>query len=95
MARTTEVSSGWISLLRWLITMRPLATATMSTWPTMLQVSAATNNAMITHIARLGAGCVGVSCRLSAAGRNAASSARRLGPASSWRAAQAARNTVA
>ncbi len=37
-----------------------------------------------------GAGCTGVSWMLSAAGRKAASSASRFGPASSWRACHAA-----
>ena len=42
-----------------------------------------TNSAHSAQATRRGAGCAGVSCRLSAAGRNAASSARRSGPASS------------
>ena len=84
-------SNGCSVLVRSLTTMRPGATATMSTWPKVAQAIATTNSAQITKAVLRGAGCAGVSCRLRAAGRKASSSVRRFGPASSRRTAHAAR----
>ena len=94
-SRTTLVSSGWMVLLRSLTMIRPCATATMSICPSIAQVSAIRNSAQIAIAALLGAGCGGVSCNSSAAGRKARSSAMRLGPASSSRRSHAALNTAA
>src|SRR5258708_21940724 len=79
MARTTPVSNGWITLVRPLGTIFPVADATMSMVPHHAQVSAAQNNRMmVTPIARpIGDG--GVATISSAAGRNASSSRRCCG----------------
>src|SRR5262245_54329792 len=74
MDRTTPVSNGWMTFVRPLGTIFPLADATMSSVPTEAQISATQKrNIMVTPIARpIGDG--GVSATSSAAGRNASSS---------------------
>src|SRR5499426_4311113 len=76
MERTTPVSNGWMSLVRPLGTIFPVADATMSIVPHQAHTSAAQNSAMmVTPIVRpIGDG--GVSMISSAAGRNASSSPR-------------------
>src|SRR5207249_4867799 len=46
-ARTTPVSNGWMTLLRPLGMILPVAVATMSTLPRQAQATASTNTAMI------------------------------------------------
>src|SRR4029077_9728459 len=77
MERTTPVSNGWMTLVRPLGTIFPVADATMSIVPHQAQTSAAQNSRMmVTPIARpIGDG--GVSTISSAAGRKASSSPRR------------------
>src|SRR5215468_7427042 len=77
MERTTPVSNGWMTLVRPLGTIFPVADATMSIVPNQAQTSAAQNSRMmVAPIARpIGDG--GVSTISSAAGRNASSSPRR------------------
>src|SRR5262245_23147415 len=76
MERTTPVSNGWMTLVRPLGTIFPVADATMSIVPHQAQASAAQNSRMmVAPIARpIGDG--GVSTISSAAGRNASSSPR-------------------
>ena len=77
MDRTTPVSNGWMTLVRPLGTIFPVADATMSIVPHQAQASAAQNSRMmVAPIARpIGDG--GVSTISSAAGRNASSAPRR------------------
>src|SRR5499426_3030907 len=76
MERTTPVSNGWMSLVRPLGTIFPVADATVSIVPHQAHTSAAQNSAMmVTPIVRpIGDG--GVSTISSAAGKNASSSPR-------------------
>src|SRR5216684_1118635 len=76
MERTTPVSNGWMTLVRPLGTIFPVADATMSIAPHHAQTSAAQNSRiMVAPIVRpIGEG--GVSTISSAAGRNASSSLR-------------------
>src|SRR5262245_59237546 len=76
MERTTPVSNGWMTLVRPLGTILPVADATMSIVPHQAHISAAQNSRMmVAPIARpIGDG--GVSTISSAAGRNANSSPR-------------------
>src|SRR5262249_947750 len=77
MERTTPVSNGWVTLVRPLGTIFPLADATISIVPPQAHTSAAQNSRMmVAPIVRpIGAGAV--STISSAAGRNASSSLRR------------------
>src|SRR5262245_45895827 len=77
MERTTPVSNGWITLVRPLGTIFPVAEATMSIVPVQAQISATQNKAMIVAPTARPIGDGGVSTISSAAGRNASSSACR------------------
>src|SRR5450631_3218168 len=77
MERTTPVSNGWITLVRPLGTIFPVADATMSIVPHQAQTSAAQNKRMMTAPMARRVGDGGVSTISSAAGRNASSSPRR------------------
>src|SRR5262245_47466497 len=76
MERTTPVSNGWMSLVRPLGTIFPLADATMSIVPHQAHTSAAQNSAMMVAPIVRPIGDGGVSMISSAAGRNASSSPR-------------------
>src|SRR5436190_21025727 len=73
---TTPVSKGWITLLRLLGTIFPLAEATMSIVPHQAQMSAAQNNMMSEAPIARPIGDGGVSTISNAAARNASSWAR-------------------
>src|SRR5882757_5294942 len=77
MERTTPVSKGWMTLVRSLGTIFPVADATMSIVPHQAQTSAAQNSRMMQAPIERPIGDGGVSTISSAAGRNASSSRRR------------------
>ena len=79
MERTTPVSNGWMTLVRPLGTIFPVAEATMSIVPQEAQASAAQNSRMMTAAIARPIGDGGVSTISSAAGRNASSSRAPLG----------------
>src|SRR5262249_16483888 len=79
MERTTPVSNGWMTLVRPLGTTFPVADATMSIVPHQAHTSAAQNSSMMVAAIVRPIGDGGVATISSAAGRNASSSARRLG----------------
>src|SRR5262245_39512956 len=79
MERTTPVSNGWMTLVRPLGTTFPVADATMSIVPHQAQTSAAQSSRMMVAAIVRPIGDGGVATTSSAAGRNASSSARRLG----------------
>src|SRR5450759_2418414 len=76
-ALTTPVSNGWITLVRPLGMILPVAVATISTLPNVAQISARQNRAMIVAPIARRVGEGGVSTISSAAGRKASSSSRR------------------
>src|SRR5260370_39277859 len=76
MERTTPVSNGWMTLVRPLGTIFPVADATMSIVPHQAQTSDAQNSRMIVAPIVRPIGDGGVSTISSAAGRNASSSPR-------------------
>src|SRR5262245_59625420 len=76
MERTTPVSNGWMTLVRPLGTIFPVADATMSIVPHQAQASAAQNNRMMVAPIVRPIGDGGVSTISSAAGKNASSSPR-------------------
>ena len=73
MARTTPVSSGWISFVLPLGMIFPVAVATMSTLPNVAHAIATQKIAMIVAPTARPRGEGGVSAISSAAGRNASS----------------------
>src|SRR5262245_33997149 len=77
MERTTPVSNGWMTLVRPLGTIFPVADATMSIVPHQAQTNAAQNSRMLVKPIVRPIGDGGVSTISSAAGRNASSSPRR------------------
>src|SRR5262249_13420803 len=76
MERTTPVSNGWMTLVRPLGTIFPLADATMSIVPHQAHTSAAQNSRMMVVAIARPIGDGGVSTISSAAGRKASSSPR-------------------
>ena len=76
MARTTPVSNGWMTLVRLLGMILPVADATMSMVPYHAQASAAENIRMRAKPMARPTGDGGVSTISSAAGRKASSSGR-------------------
>src|SRR5882757_9952124 len=76
MERTTPVSKGWMTLVRSLGTIFPVADATMSIVPHHAQTSAAQNSRMMVAPTTRPIGEGGASTISSAAGRNASSSLR-------------------
>src|SRR5499427_10588092 len=80
MERTTPVANGWMTLVRPLGTIFPLADATMSIVPHQAHTSAAQNSRMMVVAIARPIGDGGVSTISSAAGRNASSSPRRSCP---------------
>src|SRR5215470_2332083 len=94
MARTTPISSGWITLTLPLGTILPWATATTSTLPNQLHTSASTSSSTMARARTRWSGEAGVSVISSAAGRNSSSSRERLRVVAARSAARAARATL-